>query len=189
MDDAVQLPVLLEAIAFAARAHRHHLRKDGQTPYVSHVFRVCLIMQHVFGVEDADALTAAVLHDTIEDTTTDFDDLHERFGRRVAEWVALLSKDKRQIDEERERAYMDGLRRSCWQVRVCKLADIFDNLTDMVHTRPEQRRRTLERARRYLEALQAPWPEGTPDAGRQAFEHAFKIVSALHAERTSIGEP
>src|SRR5262245_62726076 len=107
MHDTGQLSGLLEAVAFAARAHRHHLRKDGQTPYVSHVFRVGLIVRHVFGVEDPDALAAAVLHDTIEDTTTDFDDLHERFGRRVAEWVALLSKDKRQIDEEREQAYME----------------------------------------------------------------------------------
>jgi guanosine-3',5'-bis(diphosphate) 3'-pyrophosphohydrolase len=172
---------LLEAIAFAARAHRHHLRKDGQTPYVSHVFRVCLIVRHLFGVDDPDALTAAVLHDTIEDTTTDFDDIAEHFGRRVAEWVALLSKDKRRVDEEREQEYVDGLRRACWQVRVCKLADIYDNLTDMAHTRPEQRQRTLRRSRLYLDALQAPWPEPPPEAGRLAFERAVRLVTALHA--------
>src|SRR6202011_6080662 len=34
---------LQEAVAFAARAHRNQLRKDKETPYVSHVFRVCLI--------------------------------------------------------------------------------------------------------------------------------------------------
>jgi guanosine-3',5'-bis(diphosphate) 3'-pyrophosphohydrolase len=167
---------LLDAIAFAARAHRHHLRKDGQTPYVSHVFRVCLIVRHVFGVDDPDVLTAAVLHDTIEDTTTDFDDIHERFGRRVAEWVALLSKDKRRADEEREREYEDQLRTACWQVKLCKLADIFDNLTDMVNARPEQRQRTLRRTRRYLEALRK---EPTAEA---AFERAYRIVADLHAE-------
>src|ERR1700730_1290393 len=71
---------LLEAIAFAARAHRNQLRKDGETPYVSHVFRVCLIVRDRFGVADPQVLTAAVLHDTVEDTTTDFDDLEEIFG-------------------------------------------------------------------------------------------------------------
>src|SRR6266702_1696056 len=92
--------LLLEAIAFAARAHQGQLRKDQRTPYVSHVFRVCLIVRQVFGVDDASVLTAAVLHDTIEDTTTDFDDLAERFGATVAGWVAILSKDKRLVDEQ-----------------------------------------------------------------------------------------
>src|SRR5437660_12911865 len=86
---------LLRAVAFAARAHRGQLRKDGRTPYVSHVFRACLTTRHVFGVDDPAVLTAAVLHDAVEDTTTDFDDLAEEFGPEVAGWVALLSKDKR----------------------------------------------------------------------------------------------
>ena len=66
---------LLQAAAFAARAHRNQWRKDGQTPYVSHVFRVCLTVRQLFGVDDDDVLTAALLHDTIEDTDTDFDDI------------------------------------------------------------------------------------------------------------------
>src|SRR5262252_4662792 len=93
---------LLEAVAFAARAHRHHLRKDGETPYVSHVFRACLTLRHVFGITDVAALTAAVLHDTLEDTTTDYDDLREHFGDQVAGWVAALSKDKTLPEPERE---------------------------------------------------------------------------------------
>src|SRR5207249_11061268 len=91
---------LLEAVAFAARAHDGQTRKDGRTPYVSHVFRVCLILRHVFGLDDSQALTAAALHDTVEDTTTDFDDVEESFGRDVAEWVAALSKDKRLPEPE-----------------------------------------------------------------------------------------
>ena len=75
---------LMDAVAFAARAHRHQLRKDQRTPYVSHPFRVCLTLQLVFGIDDADVLTAAVLHDTIEDTTTDVDDLAEQFGLEIA---------------------------------------------------------------------------------------------------------
>src|SRR5438132_11061847 len=94
---------LLDAVAFAARAHRGQLRKDGATPYVSHVFRACLVVRHVFGFDDERMLTAALLHDTIEDTTTDFDDVTERFGPEVAAWVACLSKDKRLPDDQRER--------------------------------------------------------------------------------------
>lgn len=179
-----ELRPLLEAVAFAARAHRQQLRKDGQTPYVSHVFRVCLIVRHVFGVEDLDVLKAALLHDTIEDTTTDFDDVNERFGTKVAEWVAALTKDKSLIDAQRETAYCKKLSESGWQVRLCKLADIYDNLTDSSHLRPEQRPRTLERSQRYLNALYGPWPKDQqPSAVElQAFERAYALVARLHAE-------
>src|SRR5437016_5034693 len=127
---------LLEAIAFAARAHHGQLRKDGRTPYASHVFRVCLIVRQVFEIDDASVLTAAVLHDTLEDTTTDFDDLEEEFDERVAGWVADLSKDKRLPEAEREKEYEARLAKSPWQVKVCKLADTFDNLMDSTHMPP-----------------------------------------------------
>ena len=67
-DSIAQYRTLLEAVSFAARAHRHQLRKDGETPYVAHPFRVCLIVRHIFGIDDPAFLSAALLHDTIEDT-------------------------------------------------------------------------------------------------------------------------
>src|SRR5205823_3522167 len=60
---------VLDAAAFAARSHQGQLRKDKQTPYVSHVFRVCLILRDLFGFDDPRMLCAALLHDTVEDTT------------------------------------------------------------------------------------------------------------------------
>src|SRR5262249_12439175 len=165
---------LLEAIAFAARAHRGQVRKDGTTPYVSHVFRVCLVVRHVFGVDDLQALTAAALHDTVEDTTTDFDELAETFGEEVARGVAMLSKDMRLPDREKEAAYNAVLAKAPWQVKVCKLADIFDNLMDARHTKPAQRAKVLRRAREYLAALQPQLPE-------QA-QQPWEIVSRLLAE-------
>jgi len=170
-------PALLDAVAFAARAHRAQLRKDGQTPYVSHVFRVCLIVRHLFEVADADVLTAAVLHDTIEDTTTDFDDLEGRFGKTVAGWVATLSKDKRLVDELREERYTHGLSQAPWQVRVCKLADIYDNLSDSRHLSEQGRKRTLARTKRYMDALKVDLPE--------AARPAYKAVAALIAQMES----
>lgn len=150
---------LLEAASFAARAHRHQVRKDGQTPYAAHPFRVCLIVRHVFGIDDPDYLTAALLHDTIEDTTTDYDDLAERFGPRVAGWVGALSKDMRLPDAEREAAYVRALETAEPAVKVAKLADIFDNLTDSRHLSPAARRRTVARSEAYLQALEKNLPE------------------------------
>ncbi|MBM4069559.1 MAG: bifunctional (p)ppGpp synthetase/guanosine-3',5'-bis(diphosphate) 3'-pyrophosphohydrolase [Planctomycetes bacterium] len=152
---------LLEAAAFAARAHRGQLRKDGETPYVSHVFRVCLIVRDLFGIVDQRVLTAALLHDTVEDTTTDFDDIEERFGKDIARWVALLSKDKRLPEAERERAYMEQLAGAEWEVKVMKLADMFDNLMDMRHLSAEKQGQVLTRLRLYLECLRCDPPEET----------------------------
>lgn len=149
---------LLEAISFAARAHQGQLRKDGRTPYVSHVYRACLIVRQIFGVDDASVLMAAVLHDTVEDTTTDFDDLEEQFGSEIAGWVAALSKDKRLPEAEREKAYETQLSQSPWQVKICKLADIFDNLMDSVHTPEDKQARTIRNAHRYLASLKTNLP-------------------------------
>src|SRR5262245_6072982 len=114
---------LLEAAAFAARAHQGQIRKDGRTPYISHPFRVCLVIRTVFGIDDPEVLTAALLHDTIEDTTTDYDDIIEHFGANVANWVKALTKDKRLEDDEREEIYVGALIAGGWQVHVLKLAD------------------------------------------------------------------
>ncbi len=165
---------LLEALSFAARAHRHQTRKDGQTPYVAHVFRVCLIVRHVFGLDDPRALMAAALHDVIEDTSTDFDDLEERFGAEVASWAAALCKDKRRPDAEREEEYVARLARAPWPVKVCKLADVFDNLLDSRHLRPEQRERARGRGQMYLDAL-------GPDLPAEA-RLAYETVRRLFAE-------
>ena len=151
--------VLFDAVGFAARAHRHQLRKDRDTPYVSHVFRVCLVVRHVFGFDDPKMLAAAILHDTIEDTATDCDDLIERFGPDVARWVAALTKDMRLPHDEREAAYLRVLEAAEWQVKVCKLADLYDNLADSRHLSAEARNRTARKSHLYLNAVRAGLPE------------------------------
>jgi guanosine-3',5'-bis(diphosphate) 3'-pyrophosphohydrolase len=166
---------LLEAISFVCRAHQGQLRKDGRTPYASHPFRVCLIVRQLFGIDDADVLTAAVLHDAIEDTTTDFDDLVERFGPEVAGWVALLSKDKRLMEFEREQAYKAALATAPWQVKACKLGDIYDNLLDSEELPAPKRQRTCHRSRDYLSVLEDP---SIPAEVRRA----FALVKGLLAE-------
>jgi guanosine-3',5'-bis(diphosphate) 3'-pyrophosphohydrolase len=171
---------LLSAASFAARAHRQQLRKDRQTPYIAHPFRVCLIARHVFGIDDPNVLTAALLHDTIEDTTTDRDDLIELFGADVAAWVSALSKDKRLADHEREAAYMQALAEAAAPVKICKLADIFDNLVDSEHLSQEQRQRTVNRSRAYLHCLATNLPEMA--------RNAFAIVSDLLSEFESTAD-
>jgi len=124
------LDPVLKAISFAARRHHGQMRKDGETPYVAHPFRVMTTVLREFGVADPDTLAAAVLHDTLEDTRTDHDDISAEFGPTVADHVALLTKDKRFPEEERERRYFEGLAAAPLAVRLVKIADTVDNLRD-----------------------------------------------------------
>ena len=144
---------LLEAVSFANRAHHGQVRKDGRTPYAAHVSRVCLIVRNVFGYDDPEMLAAALLHDTIEDTTTDYDDLLEHFGKNVADWVRALTKDKRLEESEREKVYIKQFMSAGWQVEVIKLADILDNRLDSKYMDESRRTKSQQRHQQYLDAL------------------------------------
>ena len=132
----------------AACAHGPQVRRDGQTPYIAHPVRVTLTLMHVFGCSDENTITAALLHDVIEDTTVDYDDLLAAFGSDVADMVAALSKDKRMIEPKREEAYDAQLARASTGARLIKLADVYDNLCDA--ETPERLRTYLPKADRAL---------------------------------------
>ena len=118
-----------EASACSARAHLHQERNDG-TPYASHPARVAMTIAVVFGFDDPEILAAAFLHDIIEDCAVDYDDILEQFGRNVADYVAVMTKDMRLEEEIREVSYDKQLEDGPWQGRLIKLADVFDNFTD-----------------------------------------------------------
>jgi (p)ppGpp synthase/HD superfamily hydrolase len=145
--------VLLGAASFAARAHHGQMRKDDVTPYVSHVYRVSLIVRDLFGFHDPRMLIAALLHDTIEDTTTDFDDIEKHFGQEIASWVSVLTKNKALAEKDREAEYVKRILAAPWQVQACKLADIFDNLIDLPNLPPDRRGHSLMRFEQYVDAL------------------------------------
>jgi (p)ppGpp synthase/HD superfamily hydrolase len=160
-------PLWHDAAALAARAHRHQVRRDGETPYAAHPGRVALTLAVVFGCTDEEVLAAAYLHDVIEDADIDFDDIHAGFGRRVADLCATLTKDMRLIEEERERRYDEQLAAGPWEGRLIKLGDVFDNLCDARNA--DQRRTLIGRARRALALAD----------GEAELEQACAVVRAL----------
>ena len=155
------------AVSFAARRHAGQMRKDGQTPYFAHPVRVALTIQHIFGGSDEIALISALLHDLIEDTTTDYDELLEEFGPEVASAVAALSKDPRLPEEQREAAYDQQLSKASWQARLVKLADVYDNFCEA--RSDQERAKYAEKARRAIRCA--------GDACE--LEEAVRIVSEL----------
>ena len=86
---------LLVALEFAAHKHRDQRRKDASaSPYINHPIALARLLAVEGGVTDVKTLVAAVLHDTIEDTDTSYEELVEHFGRKVADVVAEVTDDK-----------------------------------------------------------------------------------------------
>lgn len=121
---------ILLASNFAKEKHQCQTRRDGKTLYYKHLDDVVMLLKKV-GVKDQDILCAGWLHDTIEDTSTDYDDIYEKFGKRVADVVASVTKDTRLPKEMQEKKYLQQLRHSPWQAKIVKLCDIIANITDL----------------------------------------------------------
>jgi guanosine-3',5'-bis(diphosphate) 3'-pyrophosphohydrolase len=149
MDNSKRETPWQRAIAVATRKHDKQLRKDGKTPYASHPMRVAFTIRHVFDNTDETALVAALLHDTIEDTTTDYDELVDEFGPDVAQVVAAVSKDGRLPHDQREAAYDRQLCAATWQARLVKLADVYDNFCDS--RSDAERAKAADKARRAIQ--------------------------------------
>lgn len=143
------------AADFAARQHRHQLRRDGKTPYIAHPFRVALTLSTVFNCADPDILAAAILHDTMEDTATDYEDIEEEFGPWIAEAVATLTDIKSLPDAQRKAEYHARLAKADWRVLLIKLADAYDNLSDAA-ANPDTKfaAKTLRKSRRIADLVE-----------------------------------
>jgi len=121
---------VINAKKLAKKKHKHQFRKDGKTHYWKHLEQVVKLLEKM-GIKDKDILCAGWLHDTIEDTDTDFDDINEKFGKKVADIVASVTKDTRQIQKLREKNYILQLKKASWQAKVVKLCDIVANIADL----------------------------------------------------------
>ncbi len=160
------------AASFAAAAHRHQTRRDGVTPYAAHAFRVAMTVRHVFGCDDAVCLAAALLHDVIEDTGTDYDDILDRFGPEVADCVAALTKNMALPEARREADYDARLAAADWRARLVKLADQYDNLCDLAGGDEGFRARAAARAARALALAER-------DRGRDCTDRARAAVRVV----------
>ena len=141
------------AESFARDKHKGMTRNDGITPYFEHLKDVVSLLKSL-GITDEDVLCSGWLHDTIEDTKTKLDDLHERFGKKVAVLVFSLSKDKKLPKKERERLYVKQLKDAPLDAKIIKLCDISANLKDMVKPNSKmsknKMKKTAKQKRHYL---------------------------------------
>jgi len=136
---AVELPLLVRALRFAAMKHRCQRRRDIQaSPYINHPIAVLAILADEAGIVDIEVLCAALLHDTIEDTETTPAELAAEFGEPVRDIVVAVSDDKTLPKAERKRLQIVHAAHASHQARLVKLADKTANLRDLVEHPPHQ---------------------------------------------------
>jgi guanosine-3',5'-bis(diphosphate) 3'-pyrophosphohydrolase len=127
---------LLRAAVFAAEKHRHQRRKDAEaSPFINHPLAVATVLAVEGGVTDESLLVAALLHDTVEDTETTFDELEETFGKVVRNLVAEVTDDKLLPKQERKRLQVEHARGSSDAAKQLKIADKICNVRDIA-TKP-----------------------------------------------------
>jgi len=139
---------------YAKDKHKGMTRKDGITPYSSHLESVVSYLKSL-GVTDEDVLCSGWLHDAIEDTDTTFDDLYSRFGNKVAVLVSTLSKDRKLPKKERERQYVKQLKEAPLDAKIIKMCDISANLKDVTNSKlsKNQKKKTINQILHYLKVI------------------------------------
>jgi (p)ppGpp synthase/HD superfamily hydrolase len=154
-DERAQLE---EALGLASELH--HADRRVREPYLNHLLRVAIRIIRYYGVRDVDVLTAALLHDAVEDhpaelaglspglshavlTDAAVAELARRFSPRMSELVRSVTNpeyDPERDKHEQYRAHVaESLDRDPW-ARVIKVSDFTDNGVGVIHT-------TLDKAR------------------------------------------
>ena len=123
---------LAQAYNFAAAKHVGQRRKgEAAEPYMNHLTEVAQLVAEATGGADVELVMAAVLHDTVEDTDTEPEELVARFGDRVAGLVAEVTDDKSLDKAERKRLQIEHARGASVAAKLVKLADKICNLRDL----------------------------------------------------------
>ena len=120
---------IIEARIKATYHHSGQLRKYTEKQlYVAHCQEVVTILQYADGVTD-EAIQAAWLHDTVEDTDYTLDKVQQDFGDTVAKYVWYLTNVPRFVGSRKERKSIDNDRLidAPRLVKEIKCADIISN--------------------------------------------------------------
>jgi len=185
---------MLEALAFSAARHRHQKRKGRlASPYINHPIEVAHIIVREGGVTTAPVLTAALLHDTIEDTDTTAAELAERFGEEVASIVLEVSDDPALSKAEQRRRQEAGAVDLSYGAKIIRIADKTANVRDLVDDPPSTwgvrlRREYLEWTRRVVDRCRGT-NEGLERAYDDAYERARRTHDTLALDVLRSGRP
>lgn len=87
--------IILKSAVFAANKHKDQKRKNAsQTPYINYPLGVADYIAKIGGIASPVVRCASILHDTVEDTGTKYEELVEIFGSKIADIVMKVTDNK-----------------------------------------------------------------------------------------------
>lgn len=152
---------VVKALEFANEAHTGQIRKYTDEPYINHPIAVASTIQSIYW-KDESVISAALLHDVVEDTPVTIQDIEESFGPLITKLVEGLtdvytSKAFPKISRK-ERKKLE-----CWRLFNCsglvkeiKLADLIDNTISIVNFDPEFAKVYIKEKEELIQALETP---------------------------------
>ncbi|WP_053071889.1 HD domain-containing protein [Ornithinibacillus contaminans] len=125
-----------KAKQFATKAHAGQTRKNSDAAYITHPIRVAeRLEQEGFSEE---LVCAGYLHDVVEDTIYEIEDIEKLFGKKVAALVAAHTEDKSKSWRERKQHTIDTIKHANKEVKYLIIADKLDNLLGLEKDLNEQ---------------------------------------------------
>jgi (p)ppGpp synthase/HD superfamily hydrolase len=125
-----------QAIKAASLLHQDQIRKGSvPLPYITHLIAVMLIVRDY--TDDDDTLSAALLHDTLEDTDYTIQELRDDFGDDVSTLVQTLTEPRYENNDklawlERKKIYAKQLRKGPKEAVIIAAADKIHNFRSIV---------------------------------------------------------
>jgi GTP diphosphokinase / guanosine-3',5'-bis(diphosphate) 3'-diphosphatase len=138
------------ALDFAARKHTAQRRKgEAHEPYINHLAEVALLLAEATEGEDLNLVLAGLLHDTIEDTETTYEELAGEFEEDVAGLVREVTDDKSLLKAKRKELQVQTASQKSDRAKMIKIADKISNLLSILQSPPAGW--SEERKREYFE--------------------------------------
>lgn len=120
------------ALSFATYKHKDQKRKNLKgDDYIVHPNEVMQFLRDG-GITDEYMLSAALLHDTIEDTDTTHKEIMDLFGKEVADMVQEVTDDKSLPKATRKKLQAENIKEKSFGARMIKLGDKWSNTKDLL---------------------------------------------------------
>lgn len=172
---------ILSGVVFAAEKHQFQTRKNAEkTPYVGHPIGVADSIISIGQVTDKNILVAALLHDTVEDTETSFDEISQKFGDKVAGYVREVTDDKSLSTRARKKMQIIHAFHKTKGAAIIKLSDKLYNLNNLLQDPPPDWKR--ERIDQYFQWAQAVI-ENLPSSNESLKEEIHRVIAEYWAKQ------
>lgn len=165
-----------KVICYITQMHKNQVRKYTGEPYISHCFSVAGIVAGVGG--DFNHIVAALLHDVVEDTEADIEDVEVLTSPYVANLVYYVTDKSTKEDGNRAvRKEIDRkhIAHGCYWSKTIKLADLIDNSKSIALYDKNFARVYMREKQRLLEVLS--------DGNEKLFDIANNIVKDYYLQR------